>query len=149
MRLEISSPGLRRLSGHLNAYVDREDFRRGKEASSRIRQAMEDFSIVLVIENNCLTVTPGTAGSAYEDFLGEGSSGAGPFMGTLQMSVLEEEIFSIYRKKYPEIFDNIQKFAQSFPDFEGDSVLSGVLPFRENYEGARLCLLRARQMGGP
>ena len=122
MRLEISSPGLRRLSGHLNAYVDREEFRRGKEASSRIRQAMEDFSIVLVIENNCLTVTPGIAGSAYEDFLGEGSSGAGPFMGTLQMSVLEEEIFSIYRKKYPEIFDNIQKFAQSFPDFEDETV---------------------------
>ena len=120
--LDIRSLGLRRFSDYLKTYVNQEGFRRRKEEAFRIRKAIDDFSLVLVIENNKLTVTPGTVDGAYETFLGESCKYNSPFLLSMRMSELEEEIFRIYRKKYPELFDEIRRFVRDFPNFEDETI---------------------------
>ncbi len=120
--LPVASRGLKAFEEYLKEYSAGKEFQDRRDASFRIRQAMEDFQLVLVIENNRLTVTPGRVEGAYEEFLGEGSSGNGPFGLEVRMSALEEEIFNIYRKKYPELFEEIGKFARSFPTFLEENV---------------------------
>ncbi len=121
-RLPVASDGLRRFSAYLNNYVNQEDFAKCKTAAYQMQQEMDGFQLILVIENNRLTVTPGKAEGAYADFLGEPGTCSSPFAGDMTQSGLEEEIFAIYRKKYPALFDGILKFAKEFPDFEDAAI---------------------------
>ncbi len=123
---QIRSSGLQGLFEYLETLTAGEPFQSLKEESFRIGAGMEAFRLVLVIENNCVTLTPGTVEGSYEAFLGkslgESCSGKGPFADDLGMSVLEEELFGIYRKKYPELFDSIQEFARKFPTYADETV---------------------------
>ncbi len=120
--LDVRSEGLQKFSAYLNSYVNQQDFLRQKEEAFRIRQAMDDLHLILVIENNKITVTSGTLEGAYETYLGEPSRYNSPFIASMRMSDLEEELFGIFQKKHPELFDQIRKFARDFPSYGDETI---------------------------
>ena len=122
-QLPVQSQGLKQLTEDLCAYVQRKDFLELKKAACHIREQMENIRLILRIENNKITVTHGSLEGAYETFLGgEGGEQASPFAADMRMSPLEEEIFAVYRKKYPQLFRDIQQFSESFPAFGEEDI---------------------------
>ncbi len=123
--LPIQADGLLRLRNYLEAYVSGERYRTFQVAVSHLGQQLESFSLVLEIQNNRITVTKGTVEGAYDRFLGKDRTGrTAPFASAYRMSELEEELFSIYRKKYPDLFQEIETFAQQYPDPGEETILA-------------------------
>lgn len=124
-KLPIQSMGLKLLSEYLDEYVEQEEYVALKEKSYEIQQQLSSMRLILQIENNKITVTEGTLEGEYEAFLGSSlSENRSPFMGMLRMSELEEELFGIFRKKYPTIFDAIEKFPKAFPNFGEEMIFA-------------------------
>ncbi len=124
-RLPVKSDGLIGLKGYLNEYVRQKEYITLKEISYQIQNQLDNMRLILEIENNKITVTEGTLEGEYEKFLGSSlSKNRSPFMSMLRMSELEEELFGIFRKKYPTLFDAIEKFPKEFPQFGEEMIFT-------------------------
>ncbi|MCM1193789.1 MAG: hypothetical protein NC123_11555 [Butyrivibrio sp.] len=123
--MELHSEGLRRLSEYLNSCTGQESFQKCSEEAGLIRQQMSELHLILEIEDNRVVITRGEGTGAYEKLLGD-SRGAGkltPFLGSPEMSPLEEAVFEAFRRKNPEFFDRVERFAKEYPDYEDHTIL--------------------------
>ncbi len=116
--LDLQSRGLKLLRDYLNQYIKQPDYGKLKDEAFHLQSEIEKFHLIIQIENNKVTVTQGTLPGEYDRFLGsEEMAHPSPFASTLKMSPLEETVFSAFRKKYPKVLDEIEKFIKNYPDF--------------------------------
>ncbi len=119
------SEGLRKLSEYLSTCTGQEGFQRCREEAASIQGLLEDFHLILEIEDNKVVITAGKRSGAYAKLLGYGGDTRGltPFSGTPGMSPLEEAVFDTFRKKNPDIFDRVEDFAERYPSYGDDTIL--------------------------
>lgn len=119
------SEGLRKLSEHLGEYTGREEFQKCREDAGVIRQMLADFHLLLEIEGNRIVITQGKGSGAYGRLLGYGEETKmpAPFSSLPGMSPLEEAVFSVWRKRNPELFDRVEDFAERYPSYAEDWIL--------------------------
>ncbi len=122
---ELRSEGLQRLREYLDSYVEQADFRKYMAEADAIQQYMEDFHLILEIEDNKIVVTRGKGEGAYAKKLGYGESAKkpAPFVGTPGMLPLEEAVFEAFRRKNPEFFDRVEAFAGQHSFCADDTIL--------------------------
>ena len=86
---------------------------------------MEDFHLILEIEDNRIVVTQGKRNCSYAKKLGYGEDvkKLTPFLQGPRMSPLEEAIFDTFRRKNPEFFDRVEDFSERFPSYEDSTIL--------------------------
>lgn len=122
---DCRSEGLRKLSEYLSSYTEQESFQRCREEAASIQELLEDFHLILEIEDNKVVITAGKRSGAYARRLGygEGTKELTSFSGVPGMSPLEEAVFEAYRKKNPEIFDRVESFAEHYPFYADGTIL--------------------------
>ena len=123
--IQLRSEGLRSLSEYLNNYTDREDFQKCRGEAESIQRALEEFHLILEIEDNRIVITQGKRNGSYAKKLGYGENvkKLTPFPPMQGMIPLEEAIFDTFRKKNPELFDRVEDFAERFPSYEDNTIL--------------------------
>lgn len=122
---KLCSEGLQRLSEYLDDYTGQETFRKCWEDAASIQRTLEDFHLILEIEDNRIVITQGKRSGAYAKRLGysEEAKKPAPFLGVPGMSPLEEAIFDTFRRKNPELFDRVEGFAEQYSSFEDQTIL--------------------------
>lgn len=122
---DLQSEGLRRLSEYLEDCTKQEAFLRCRGEASAIQQMVEDFHLILSIEDNKVVITRGKGGGDYAKKLGYDADERKltPFLNGPGMSPLEEAILDTFRRKNPEIFDRVEAFAESCSSFEDPVIL--------------------------
>ncbi|MCM1058380.1 MAG: hypothetical protein NC517_12350 [Firmicutes bacterium] len=123
--MSLYSEGLKKLSEYLDGCIEQESFRKCREEAGAIRRMQSELHLILEIEDNRIVVNRGKGRGAYERKLGyeEGARRPAPFLGGPEMSPLEEAVFGAFRRKEPELFDRVERFAEGCPDHEDPAIL--------------------------
>lgn len=123
--IQLQSEGLRRLSEYLDDYTEQEDFQKCRREAESIQQTLENFHLILEIEDNRIVITQGKRNCSYAKKLGYGEDvkKLTPFLPGPGMSPLEEAIFDTFRRKNPEFFDRVEDFSERFPSYEDSTIL--------------------------
>lgn len=126
--LALRSGGMLGFKGFLQAYLSRKDFGEMREAARRLRGQMEGLRLVLVYENDRITVSPGEVSGAYETFLdrrfpGQDKRMKSPFEAALELTELELELLGAYKKQNPALFGEIKRFYDRYREYAEDTLI--------------------------
>lgn len=123
-----NSEGFKTFLEYLEAYLADGRFIQMKEKCYACIHQLENFHLVITLEDNKVSVHQEEMESAYERFLQEGFSETkaelrSPFLGNPNLSAFEKELFQIYRKSNAGLFEEISEFSNQYAQYAEEKLL--------------------------
>lgn len=140
----FSSEGMQALKAELAEYVGSEEYKKMQDAVRTLRDELATFHITLVYENDRIIVKEEKQAGTYEDFLrqafGENKDAIkSPFLKSMNLTNLEQEIVEIFRKKHGKFAANAKKFYDVYEDYDKEWIFrfAEEVPFYLSYHQFR------------
>lgn len=114
-----SSEGLRSLMDYLDEYIRQDSFAQISQIAKELIGQLQQFCLVIQMENNKITISQEPLEGEYEKFLKEcfpGHKGRlrSPFADALDLSCLETELMKVFRKKNADYFRKLDRFCSKY-----------------------------------
>lgn len=140
----FTSEGMQAFKTELAEYVGSEEYKKMQEAVRTLRDELATFHITLVYENDRIIVKEEKQAGTYEDFLrqafGENKDAIkSPFLKSMNLTNLEQEIVEIFRKKHGKFAANAKKFYDIYEDYDKEWIFrfAEEVPFYLSYHQFR------------
>ena len=140
----FTSEGMQALKTELAEYVGSEEYKKMQDAVRTLRDELATFHITLVYENDRIIVKEEKQAGTYEDFLrqafGEKKDAIkSPFLKSMNLTNLEQEIVEIFRKKHGKFVASAKKFYDVYEDYDKEWIFrfSEEVPFYLSYHQFR------------
>lgn len=123
-----SSEGFQSLLEYLRKYLEEEAFQQMKTQVYDLMHQLQSFHVVLSMENNQITIAQQELPCSYESFLEESFPGntsqlRTPFATSPNLSFLEMELITIFRKKHRAYFKAVSKFCKDYEQYADEVLL--------------------------
>jgi len=120
---DFTSKGMQEFKKELAEYVGSEEYVTMQDAVRALRDELETFHITLVYENDRIIVKEEKQPGTYEDFLHQAFGESkdvikSPFMKSMNLTNLEQEIIEIFRKKHGKFAANAKRFYDVYEEYD-------------------------------
>lgn len=130
-KISLSQPdseGFKAFLAYLEAYLAKEQFIQMKEKCYTYISQLENFHLIITLEDNKVSIHQEEMESSYEHFLKESFSGKraelrSPFSGNFHLSDFEKELFQIYGRSNAGLFEKISEFSDNYKQYAEEKLL--------------------------
>lgn len=127
MAANPTSEGFKGLTEYLKVYLADEKYKNMSAKCKELTKQFKNFNLILVMENDKISITQGKLEGSYETFLKESFPDMtcelrSPFRTNTDMTPLEEELFKTFYKKNKSYFKEMSDLCQEYENY-GDEVL--------------------------